>query len=156
MALFVIILFWRTENFSFRDILWVKNFPFQKVILILFVVMPVLSFFNLWDSYLSWTLYSGNTNSAQIYISDSVKQKLPIEIQRYAIKIGANENTLNFFHWSFDELNVPPYPETRVYKDIAQNICQYADNKSDVILVVSVKPTLFNRGHKLTYECSNL
>ncbi len=156
MALFAVILFWRAENFSFRDILWVKNFPFQKIILVLFVVMPALSFFNLWDSYLSSTLYSGNTNSAQIYINDSVKQKLPTEIQRYVIKTEANGNVLDFFGWSFDELNVPPYPETRVYKDIARSICKYANDKMDVVLVVNGKPTLFNRDYKSTYDCSNL
>jgi hypothetical protein len=156
MALFVVILFWRTENFSLRDILWTKNFPFQKVIFVLFAIMPAFSFFNLWDSYLSSTLYSGNTNSAQIYISDSVQYKLPQEIQRYLIKNETSMNTLDFFHWSFDELNVPPYPETRVYKNIARSICKYAENKNDVVLVVSGKPTLFNGDHKSIYDCHNL
>ncbi|HTE48582.1 MAG TPA: DUF393 domain-containing protein [Candidatus Paceibacterota bacterium] len=155
MALFAIILFWRTENFSFRDVLWVRNFPFQKLVFVLFIIMPAFSFFNLWDSYLSSTLYSGNTNRAQIYISDSVKQKLPIEVQRYAAKNGTNGNVLDFFNWSYDELNVPPYPETRVYKDIARNICQYANYKNNVILIVYGKPTLFNRDHISTYDCSN-
>ena len=118
--------------------------------------MPVFSFFNMWDSYLSSTLYSGNTNSAQIYISDSVKQKLPTEIQRYANKSGADTSTLDFFNWSFNELNVPPYPETRVYKDITRGICKYADNGRDVLLVVSGKPTLFNGDHRSIYDCSNL
>ena len=156
MALFVIILFWRTENVSFHDIIWVKNFSFQKVIFVLFTIMPAFSFFNLWDSYLSSNLYSGNTNSAQVYISDFVKQKLPIEIQRHATKTGANVNMLDFFHWSFDELNVPPYPEIRVYKDIGRGICQYANDKNDVVLIVSEKTTLINGGHKLIYDCSNL
>lgn len=156
MALFVVILFWRTENFSFRDILWVKNFPLQKLIFVLFVIMPTFSFFNLWDSYLSSTLYSGNTNSAQIYISDSVKHSLPAEVQRYAVKTGVNENALDFFNWSFSELNVPPYPETRIYKSIARGICKYANDKMDVFLIVNGKPTLFNGDSKSTYNCSNL
>lgn len=156
MGFFVVILFWRTDNFSFRDIFWVKNFPLQKVIFVLFGFMPVLSFFNLWDSYLSSTLYSRNTNSAQIYISDSVKKKMPIEVQRYTSQAGENVNTLHFFNWSLDELNVPTYPETRVYKDIARSICKYADKNNDVILVVNGKPTLFNEGHRSIYNCHDL
>ena len=156
MALFAVILFWRAENFSFRDILWVKNFPFQKIVFVLFAIMPVFSFFNIWDSYLSFTLYSGNTNNAQMYISDSVKQKLPEEIQRYVNKSGADTNTLDFFNWSFDELNVPPYPETRVYKDIARSICKYTDHGRDVTLVVNGKPTVFNSDHTSIYNCYNL
>lgn len=156
MALFVIILFWGAENVSFRDVLWVKNFPFHKIILVLFVVMPALSFCNLWDSYLSSALYSGNTNSAQLYISDSVRQKLPTEIQQYVLQTEANRSVLDFTSWSFDELNVPPYPETRVYKDIARSICRHANNAKDVTLVVNGKPTLFNREPASTDDCSSL
>ncbi len=156
MVLFVIILFWRAENFSARDILWTKNFPFQRVVLVLFALMPIFSFFNLWDSYPSWALYSGNTARAELYISDSVKQKLPMEIQRYATRATAHENVLDFFNWSFDELHVPPYPETRVYKAIGQYVCAYAENKDDVSLVIHGKPALFNREQKSTYDCSDL
>lgn len=156
MALFVIILFWRTENFSFRDVLWGKHFPFQKAVLVLFGVMPALSLVNLWDSYLSSALYSGNTNTAQLYITDSVKNALPSEIQRYATRVGPNKNALNFFQWSFDELNVPPYPETRVYKAIARGMCRYSDGSDDVVLEVNGKPTLLNAGHSSIYDCSNL
>jgi hypothetical protein len=154
MALLVLVLFWRAEYFSFKDVLWVKNFPFQKIVLVLFGIMPIFSFFNIWDSYLSSTLYSGNTNNAQIYISDSAKQKLPREIQRYVVKNGST-NALDFFHWSFDELNIPPYPETRVYKAITRDMCKYTDN-NDVLLVVSGKPTMFNGDSQSTYDCSNL
>lgn len=156
MALFVLVLFWRTEKFSIRDVLWAKNFPFQKIVLVLFVIMPIFSFFNFWDSYPSSTLYSGNTNNAQIFVSDSVKQKLPNEIQRYTTRTGENMNALDFFHWSFNELNVPPYPEMRVYKDIARDFCKYADDNDDIVLVVSGKPTLFNSDLKSNYDCSNL
>jgi hypothetical protein len=156
MALFVIILFWRTEDFSFGDALWMKNIPFQKFILVLFVIMPILSFFNLWDSYLSSALYSGNTNGAQIYISDSVRHKLPNAVQPYVIRTGANEHILDYYHWSFGELNVPTYPETRVYKGIVRDICAYADTTADVMLVVRGKPTIFNRDLPSTFTCSDL
>jgi hypothetical protein len=156
MVLFVLILFWRAEKFSICDVLWVRSYPFQKIVLILFVIMPIFSFFNVWDSYLSSTLYSGNTNNAQIFVSDSVKQKLPNEIQRHTTRTGENLHALDFFHWSFDELNVPPYPETRVYKDIARDFCKYADTGGDVVLVVNGKPTIFNGDHKSNYDCSNL
>lgn len=156
MALFVVILFWRTESVSFKEIVSVKNFLFQKVIFVLFVIMPVFSFFNLWDSYLSSSLYSGNTNSAQIYISESVRQKLPAKVQDYVVKSAPNENILDFFKWSFDELNVPPYPESRVYKDIARDLCKYAHIKTDVVLVINGKPTLFNEDSKTVHDCSTL
>lgn len=156
MVLFVIILFWKTEDFSFRDIFRVKITLFQKLVIILFTTMPILSFFNLWDSYLSSSLYSGNINAAKIYISDSVKRKLPNEAQSFISESGANENILDFYGWSFDELNVPPYPETRVYKDIARSVCGYSGDEKGVTLVIDGKPSIFSKGHESRYDCSGL
>lgn len=156
MIFFVMILFLRTNDFSLKDMLPQKIKSVGSVIFTLFIIFPTLSFLNLWDSYLSSALYSGNTNSAQIFISDSLKQRLPVKIQRYTKEIETNQNALDFANWSFEDLNVPPYPETRVYKKIAKNICTYATNVDDVVLVVNGKPTLFNKDAKQAYDCSDL
>lgn len=149
-------LFWRADDFSLQDVIWVRSFPFQKLIFLLFAVMPVFSFFNLWDSYLSSTLYSRNTNTAQIYIENSLKERLPTEIQRYTARINGDRYMLDLLHWSLDELNVPPYPETRIYKGIVRNLCKYTVNSGDIVLVVNGKPTLFNQDRQSTYNCSDL
>jgi hypothetical protein len=156
MSLFVVILFWKTENFSFKDVLGVKNFPFQRIVLLLFAIMPIFSFFNFWDSYPSFALYAGNTSKAQIYISASVKERLPQKLQRYALLNGVKAYRLDFSNWSFDELNVPPYPETRIYKAIARNICRYAQNPFDVVLIIHAKQNAINPGAKSTHYCSEL
>ena len=156
MPLFVGILFWNAEDFSLRDILWTKNFPFQRFILILFIIMPVFSFFNLWDSYLSSALYSGNTNDAQIYISDTVKERLPPEIGKYVVETPENKNKIDMFTWSLGELNVPPYPETRIYKSIARNFCKYSDMNRSIVFVIDGKQTLLNGDHLSQYDCSDL
>ncbi len=156
MMLFDLVLFWKTTDVSFKDILWTRNFTFQRVVLVLFLIMPMFSFLNLWDSYLSSALYSGNTNNARIFISDSVKQKLPSEVQTHVIQTITGENELDFYMWSFEELNVPAYPETRVYKDIARDICSFATHEDEVRLVVLGKPTVFNRDIEAMYNCSNL
>ncbi|HMO02628.1 MAG TPA: hypothetical protein PKD37_03570 [Oligoflexia bacterium] len=77
MAISVFVLFVDTEAILPRDILWVKNFFFHKIVLIMFGILPLFSFFNLWDSYLSWSLYSGAINDAALYINDRVKDRLP-------------------------------------------------------------------------------
>jgi len=156
MVAFVFILFWRTEPFSVFDVLRVPKHPFHKVVFLLFAVMPAFSFFNLWDSYLSSSLYSGNTNFAMIDISDAVKHKLPADVQGFAVASGANRNDLKFFPWSFGELNVPPYPETRVFKAIARELCKYAEKDTDVILTVQGKRTWFNADSPSRYDCADL
>ncbi len=156
MALFVIILFWRTEDFSFRDTFEVKHFPFQKVLFVFFVILPMLSFFNLWDSYPSSELYSEDNSQSPLFISDAVRQQLPDTAQPHVIRTGTDKYVLDYYHWSFSELNVPIYPEPRVLKGIARGVCAYASDPADVVLVVQGEQTPFNRDASSTYRCFNL
>jgi hypothetical protein len=147
MAAFVFILFWRTDDFSFSDLVWGKNFAFQKVVLVLFGLAPALSFFNLWDNYLSAALYAGNKNQAIIYFDASVVDRLPETIKGYV-----EDKKLDVSDWSYGELNVPPYPEVRIYKNVARSLCRYGDVK----LVVRGKAVLFNGFQELSFDCSSL
>jgi hypothetical protein len=70
IAFLLILFFGRNNQPALRDIVWGQGFAFQKVVLIIFGVLPALSFFHLWDDYLSSALYTGNTNSGVIYLSD--------------------------------------------------------------------------------------
>lgn len=155
MIVFDLLLFWKVKSFSFKDVFWIRDSIFHKIVLLLFGIMPFLSLFNLWDSYLSFTLYSGNTKEATIYISESVEKALPSEIKKYT-EIKDNKTTINVLMWPFRELGVGPYPETRAYKVVGKKICEYAQKPSDVILIVKAKPTLFNRDKQASYTCDKL
>lgn len=157
MALFVVVLFWRTDGVRFRDIICVRNWPFQKVVLVVFLILPVFSFANLWDSYPSAALYSGNTNRARLFVEAPVKENLPPGIQRYLTQVkNADRYWLDFHTWSFQELGVPPYPEARVFKAITLDICRYAAAEHEVFVVIRGKPTLFNRDVQSVFNCADL
>ena len=70
MAVFDLLLFSGGPDFSWRDVLWNGRDRRHMAAVALFAILPALSFFNLWDSYLSSALYSGNLTEAQIYLSD--------------------------------------------------------------------------------------
>jgi len=144
MILFVVILYWGDTGDSVLSFL-----PFKKSILypaafILFGITPALSFFNLWDSYLSSSLYSENTGRAVMIMSDSLKNRLPPDIRQYVTKDPTNKNVLEIFPWSIAELNVPPYPEERIYRSIASHFLPFAQKPNDLILVVQEKPKPFS------------
>lgn len=80
--------------------------------------MPLLNFFNLWDSYLSHNLYSGNTSGGVVYVSDSVENKLPEAIKPYSIG-ELNQNQITIKYWCMMELGVPAYPEKRNFEAIS-------------------------------------
>lgn len=157
MIVFLLILFFRRgEQPALRDIVWGQGFMFQKIVLILFGVMPALSFFHLWDDYLSSALYTGNTDSGVIYLSDEAFEQLPDKIEEHVYEEGTNLSSLDINDWSFDELNVPAYPEIRIYRNVARQICRYASNGSGVELVVQGKLALVNGSRRNVYHCSDL
>jgi hypothetical protein len=144
MAASVFILFWR------GGFVWPKLGWAQRCILVLFAAAPALSFFGAWDNYPSWALYSGNRNEGDLYFNDAVYDKLPGTVQDYVTDEGPNRDGLNIGEWSFGELNVPAYPELRVYRQVLRSLCRYGD----VTLEVEHKVTLFGGRRTSTFTCA--
>lgn len=156
MICFVLILYWREPAIEFRDILLGRNSRFHKLVLLFFVIAPALSFFNLWDHYLSSALYAGNRNSARIYVTDSMADRLPDAIQQHTtVEAGSEMDEIELYEWSMGELNVPPYPEPRIYRNIARHLCAYAQKSSDVTLVIQRRRVLAGGGDSV-YTCATL
>jgi hypothetical protein len=157
MIVFLLILFLRREKeFRTREIVWGHGFAFQKIVLVLFGLMPGLSFFGVWDHYLSSALYSGNRTSGVVYLDDSVFDRLPSQLQDYVTDEGANRGRLDINEWSLSEMNVPSYPEPRVYRHVAARLCSLAAAKDGMELVVDTELTLVNRNRKAVYRCADL
>jgi uncharacterized membrane protein YphA (DoxX/SURF4 family) len=159
MIFFVFILFWQTKSpfrvFQIRGML-----PLSYTIILLFCILPLFSLFNLWDSYLSASLYSGNYHWAYIYVTDEVKKQLPKDVRINFTEAKEDKNRASIHSWSFRELNVPAYPEIRIYKNITRYICSFAENPIDVVLVINKRRTLIDllnwqrKVQKIRYNCS--
>jgi len=152
---FVWVLFWGDQNTRFFE-----RSPasiFQAIVFLLFAVLPVLSFASRWDSYLSWALYSGNTDQAVIYLSPAAIHYLPQEIHPHVWQ-ERSPYFLDINRWAYGELNVPVYPEPRVFRRVAQAICGYADSEqSGVRLRIFQKPQLLNGTRESQfYDCDHL
>jgi hypothetical protein len=153
MAVFDILLFSGTPEFSWREIGW--RDPVHIAAVVLFAMLPALSFFNLWDSYLSSALYSGNLTEAQIYLTDAGKASLPAAIRSYAVQTSPDTNVLNLQRWAIEDLNVTPYPETRVYKAIARSVCGQLRDPNQLVLIVREQRMFFSRP-ETGFRCSEL
>lgn len=136
MAAFDLLLFTGTQEFSLREIFWTRRYPYHACVLLLFAVLPLLSFFNLWDSYLSAALYSGNLTDATIYANDRGKDSLPEAIRSHFVHTSPDTNVINIQRWAFEDLNVLPYPETRVHKQTAKAVCKQAAHPEGLVLLV--------------------
>lgn len=113
-------------------------------------VLPVLSFWGCWDAYLSGALYSGNTAVAVVRVEGEVYERLPDAAKRQVFTTKRDERMLPLFEWSMSELNVPPYPEPRVYRHIARQICKLVGDESHVELIVKETPAIVDGSYKVT------
>jgi hypothetical protein len=155
MALIDIALFAGAGDALLPVIPLLRRDRFYAATLILFALLPFASFFNLWDSYLSAALYSGNLTDAQLYASDAAMPHLPRAIVGRFVHTSANTNVLNFERWSIEDLGVPPYAETRVYKAIAATLCRDLPDPTQLALIVR-EQRLFRSRPETGYRCSDL
>ena len=154
IAAAVVILFWKAAE-SARGILFGEG-PFHAAVLVLFTVAPALSFFGFWDHYLSSAMYASNENHGLIYISDKLFDRLPDGIADYVRVETPELDSIDIGEWSANEMNVPPYPEIRIYKNVARKICEYAETPTDVRLSIVSKSTIGNRITGASYTCPAL
>lgn len=154
----IVLLLFRSYDPAPLGMLWRGKRKIAYLIVItLCGVLPLLSFFHLWDSYLSWALYSGNTTTATVRVSDEIKSRLRDDVQRLMKTNSRGEHVLYLYHWSMAELNVPPYPEPRVYRSVARELCHTARAPSDVRLTMREHPRWHRAATTLTtYDCSDL
>jgi hypothetical protein len=162
MIVVTAILFWRNEaapmgylirgwsNVRMRDHL-------PKLAMLICGLLPALSFIGWWDLYLSAALYSGNAPIAVMRISESLRDHLPTHVKQHVFKTSRGDLMLPFHEWSLAELNVPPYPETRVYRQIARQLCLLDTNQQVNGLIVKERPALSDGSSTVTLTtCSDL
>jgi len=147
MILFLLLLFNKSNKFNFFETFkGVKTIP-QKIVFALFWIMPSLSFFDKWDSYLSASLYCGNSDNAYIYLKDYQKKLLPAELQKLCLFDSSTEmDYLYVNNWSMVELNVPGYPEKRVFLNAKNKIDSYLKGQEqNSIMLIEHKTILTER-----------
>ena len=141
MTVVVVVLFWQADN-SARLVSRASNSA--RVMLAIYCLAPVLSFAGWWDLYLSSALYSGNTPNAAIRINAEVRERLSPETQRLVFSTTSGELILPVYEWSMSDLNVPQYPEVRVYKELGRFVCRLGGNNRDVQLIIQERPNAIN------------
>ena len=96
---------------------------------ILFAFMPLLSFWGWWDSYLSASLYSGNTKQG-VMVTRNPHGTEPTTTKRLVVSV--------------DRLNVPSYPEGEVLESAARTHYSEAKRPGRTRLVLLGKPDILS------------
>ena len=80
--------------------------PVFYLVITLFWIMPMLNLRNYWETYLSFSLYSGNNHNAKIILTDKAYKNLPFYIRNFVYE----ENELHILYpklWCLTELKSP-------------------------------------------------
>ena len=122
----------------------------------LFGLLPALSYFGWWDSYFSFALYSANLSRADLYVTQSFRDRLPSRLQAFVDPVKnfnpAFQLPFVFQHprWAAAELGTPELPEPRSYAVMFESVAAYATNDGDCRMIVETrggKILLYRPGH---------
>jgi len=80
---------------------------------------------------------------------------LPVPIQDRLVHVSANTNVINLQRWAIEDLNVTPYPETRVYKAVTRTVCSQSRDQSQLVLVIR-EQRMFRSKSETGYRCSEV
>jgi hypothetical protein len=150
MIVLVALLFWNSADAPAPRVLVPRRLGAHAAALLLFGILPALSFSGRWDAYLSGALYSGNVKVGALSVTDRVAARLPDTVRRHVVSKGTGANMLDIWEWSMGELGVPSYPEDRVFRAVARHVCRLADQPADVVLVVFGHPGMLTGQREIT------
>lgn len=109
------------------DLLYPLKNGWNKLVVICWGILPMLYYFNCWDTYLSFVLYSGNVKEMIICIKNSndasAKKLAPYYANDYR-KFCDGNKMIMATKWALGEMNVPMYPEKRIYLQIKKSFIQ--------------------------------
>lgn len=148
MLMLVFTLFFGThESVNIFKREWrIQNVVSLIVSLLIFIV-PVFNKIGWWDDYLSFKLYSENTKELFIVVSDEQLPALKHQFDAYFIALpkGVEGGALiSANKWAMSELNVPCYPEERVFKRVCREFCDLNLPNEDLYFLIFKKPVYKN------------
>jgi hypothetical protein len=149
MIVFVFILFLGSRARPWQ-VQWPGRSAAHWLAAVLFGLLPVLNFWNYWDSYLSSALYSGNTLTAEVELRENLYEKLPASAQKHCSRGNGVYRPLDLEGWSMGELNVPLVPERRIYLSIALQLGTGASQPDDCVLLIKERPHFTSMQRQIT------
>ncbi len=115
--------------------------PLAYLLLIWFGLLPLLQTKGLWDSYLSSALYTGSTRDGALIVRAERLDRWPASARAVARPLSDGRWSVPFLTWSMEALQVPAYPEIRIYRAVAAQMCKLDDT---LTLRIGGRPDLFS------------
>lgn len=141
-------------NFAMIVLLWLVFFPLKTSIgsianvrygntmlltlaVLLFWICPLLNLFGKWDHFLSFSLYSNKFPLFYVAIHDDEATKIDDRLKGFFVSVPgmSGGKILDIYWWSKDELNVPFYPESRIFRQLSSYFCDLGFPEGRVVFL---------------------
>jgi hypothetical protein len=155
MPAFALLLF-KGSNVKPLAIIKPKGLGAHTLVLVFCGLMPGLNFLNLWDCNFSDCLYSGNQATATIQFSRDVRNTLPAVVALHCSGSANDKYALDLMQWSMAELNVQPYPQIRVFRQVGREFAKMYGTDADPKLVIKPRSWLTADPPTIQIPCSKL
>ncbi len=157
----------RSQPWSGRDAVGIKETMVAiwrsrvaTAVVVLYGVLPVLSYVGRWDSYFSFALYSENLAVANLFCTPAFRDNLPAHLQPYAQPfphaydpVRQGPLTFAFSAWAYEEMHVPAISEPRNFLNIYRALRPYAKRPEDLRMIIGPRsgPVLFCEGERVEF-----
>lgn len=127
------------------------------VLIALYGLLPILSYLGMWDSYFSFAVYAENAATANIFVTQEFKDRLPERIRSFVIPFPQAYDpqfqgpfVLMYGAWCYKDLHVVFIPEPRVYHSLFLALRGYSRESRDLRLIVGPRfgPVQFYEGNR--------
>jgi hypothetical protein len=155
---------------SARRVFWGTGSVFHRLVLVLFAFCPLLSFAGLWPVSLSFRLYTFRLPTADIYVKESLRDRLPpatrasfepvsfyvnLAPTQGAARAGPFTAGVNVADWSERELNAFLPSEGRVFERVFEKVCARAREPNEaLLLLVSPPDVLTGETRQSAFPCA--
>ncbi|MBP7810208.1 MAG: hypothetical protein KA163_13020 [Bacteroidia bacterium] len=145
MIILALLLFSGKTNERFFSISHLFKQPVFYLVMLLFWILPAFNLAGKWETYLSFSLYSGNNHTGKILLTDSAYNRLPFYVRHYVRYQGENY-FLYPKEWCLNELKTPMYPEKRIFDNVYEYVKVISRSpEQDVKLVYIEKLKIFDK-----------
>lgn len=147
------ILFWRLDK-SALQILSIPKTTTSFLIIVLFIFCPLLFFFDKWDGYPSFSLYSGQVSDLKVTLPADFE--LSNRNKAYVVEGADGNQYFNVTKLAMSDIHVPVYPETRVHKIVVKKVCGLLEYDKRVIFEYVPRLHWFTKHELSKYSCASL
>ncbi len=124
----------------------------------LYSFLPLLSFWGLWDSDFSFSLYSENQAVANVFVTKAYGDRLPEHLRPYVKPFSQEYDPehqgpfiFGFQAWYYEKLHVPPIPEPRNFRSVFRYLQNYSQEAGDLRMIIGPRsgPVIFYEGDRV-------